>query len=218
MRRAHRGAGARQSLVGLLRDDPEVEQLDLGPDARLRQHEQVLGLEVAVHERVLVRDGQRFERSDQQLQHALRCGVGIVHDLTHREAFQKLHGDEAGAALGVHVGVEHIHDARMIELRGDPRFEFETRQRVGRRLIDHFDRGAPTGLQVASDVQHAHAAARERRKQLPAAPKDPRRWPAIAVEPESHVHEASSDESTTNFKPSGMQVCGGDTTGMYTGH
>jgi hypothetical protein len=145
--------------LGLERD-PEVGDQHA---ARRALDEDVLRLDVAVHDPVRVRVGQRPRGLAEQ-----------PHDLTRRRPAATL--DPFGQRLAVDVrhreireraglvGVQRRHDVRVRQLRRRPRLAEEplaVRGVGGPRARQHLDRHRPLEPEVAREQHDAHAAAAE---------------------------------------------------------
>ena len=130
--RAHDDAGAREArLAGRAQlGDAEVEQLHERP-ARGRHEEDVVGLEIAVHDAGVVRGLEALE-------HLLRAGgrgrrrerPHAREELRERLADQQLH-DEVREAVGRLIDVGHVHDVRRRDVRRQPRLLQEPRDEPG---------------------------------------------------------------------------------------
>ena len=145
-------------IAGQLRQS-EVEDLD----AVVRRDEQVLGLEIAMDDPLLVR---RREPA--------RDGDGIVDRLAHRQRpgrqplperlpFEQLRDDERRASFG--ADVVDREDVRMVQRRGGACFLLEAVQRSGSAEKDdgqHLDRDVASEPRVARAIHLAHAAGAER--------------------------------------------------------
>jgi hypothetical protein len=145
--------------------DPEIQNLHPDGVRRLggRAQEQVVGLEIAVDDPVLVGGGERVG----DLPHDGGDRARVLHQaprprqvVAHALADQILHHDVGRA--GVKAAVEHFDDARVPELRGGPRFVEEARHGLllGRQLRQqHLDRGAPAHVNVLPQVDVPHSPA-----------------------------------------------------------
>ena len=140
-----------------------------------RGDQDVGGLDVAMHEPVVVRLGQgggdlgddrdRARRLEPLLLREQRAEVG---------ALDVAHGEVERPALRARV--EDRHHVRMIQACGQPALALEARAEdgiPGQRRHEEFQRDGPVEGQVGGPVDHAHAAA-------PATAS--MRWPA-KVEP-----------------------------------
>ena len=134
--------------------DPEVE--DLEPP--FVGDEEVLGLQIAVDDVVLVRRGQparELHRVVDGLPHAQRAAAEAF---AKRPAFEQLR-DDVGLAAG-EAGVVDGDHVRVVERPGRARLLFEALQLLRRGAArEHFQRHVAAQLLVPGEQHHAHAAA-----------------------------------------------------------
>ena len=160
-RRAAEVARALQQRV--LPGEAEVEDLD----PAVVQQEQVLGLDVAVHDALLV-------RRRETLRHARRVLGGLAHaerpvaqPRAQRLALEQLRHDVE--LVAVLARVEDRDDVGVRERRDRLGFGLEARQRVGvvdEVLRQHLDRDVALEPRIARAVHLAHPAGAERRQDL----------------------------------------------------
>ncbi len=129
LRCAHRPAvgGQRCAALGAGQlGQPEVEHLDeLSLAAAQRGHEQVLRLDVAVHDAARVRLGQRLGRLPDQARRAHRLERPVLRDDGVQVApVEQLHRVVPEPVVGGAV-VEHAHGVRVPELGGGPHLALE---------------------------------------------------------------------------------------------
>ena len=124
-------------------------------------HEQVARLDVAVHDRVRVRDRQPLAHLHHQVERVLERQVpDPLHVVVERLALEQLHHHVEPAVFFARV--VHVDDVAMDHLAGDVGLAIEplagllVALEVGHH---HFERDGPTGPLVASAVDHAHRAA-----------------------------------------------------------
>ncbi len=119
VRRPHGDAGVGDVVVRAVEiaRDAEVEDLDdLAPVALLR-HEDVLGLEVAVDDALLVRGRQRLEDALEVVEHEIERDAALGQAIAQRLAVEQLHRHEEQAVLGVEARVVDLDDAVVADLR-----------------------------------------------------------------------------------------------------
>ena len=140
------------------RDDvreAEVEQLG----AASGRDRDVAGLQVAVHDALLVRGLQRLGHLDPDRAPSRFGQRAIAQHVGQRASRHELHDDEIGA--GVRVEVEQRRDARVQQSRKRARLGLEAPPRlvVGERpCSDHLDRDVAVEARVAGAPDDAHAA------------------------------------------------------------
>ena len=140
--------------------DAEVEDLDVP----VLRDEDVLGLDVAVDDPLLVRRGKAVSDLDGVVDGLLRR-QGSAELFAERFALQKLRDDE-GASL-VRPDVVDDEDVGVIELGGGAGFLLEAREAFGIRGeagVDDLDRDVTAEPRVPRPVNLAHAARAERRQ------------------------------------------------------
>jgi hypothetical protein len=133
----------------------EVEDLDppLGGD------EQVLGLEVAVDDPLLVRCGQAVRHLDRVVDRLADRQRARAKAIAERFALEQLRDDEGGAVVG--ADVVNGQDVGMVEARGGARLLLEALQPVGvagERRRQHLDGDVAAQAGVASTINLAHSA------------------------------------------------------------
>ena len=164
VRRAHDRAGARlvrDLLLGLreLRE-AEVEHLDEVLGAASLQEKDVLGLEIAVDDAVLVGrvEGVRDLRADHH--GTRRIEVPLAFEaIGQRLALQVLH-DEIELATRRRAEVGDVDDVLVADLVDRLRFLHEARDDLGvaRQLgVDRLERDLLANNRVLGEVHHAHA-------------------------------------------------------------
>ena len=125
--------------------------------------EDVLGLEVAVHEARVVRGLQRGEQLEPELDHALRGELLVAYRLGERVAFEQLE-HEVERAIVLAPAVEHLHDARVVDGRGGARLAQEAlggHLRAREARVHQLQGDAPVRELVLRHVHRAHAAGAE---------------------------------------------------------
>ena len=159
-RRPHRAAGARgggEAERAVQAGDPEVEDLQ----RPLARQEQVLRLDVAVDDPLVVRGDEHAEklaselRDDQGRQPAPLRARQALQVL----ALEQLHDQEGGAIVG-RVLVEHAHRAGVVDLVGDDPFAQEPGVDVGveRHVrVQHLDGHAAPDADVPPRVHGGRA-------------------------------------------------------------
>jgi hypothetical protein len=149
---------ARRVVVG-------TRDAEVGHDraARAALDEDVLRLDVAVHDAACMRVGQCPRHLPQ---HAHRIGrrqcAAVPDAIAERLAIHVAHGEEGEAADL--VGAVHRHDVGMRELRGHARLAQESLARVGllgERGRQHLEGHLPVEAFVAGEQHDAHAATSE---------------------------------------------------------
>ena len=154
-----------RGAVGDHLGDPEVEDLQPRPAIVPRGQEQVLRLEIAVHNPSRVRPverqrhlgEERHGRLGGERPAALEDGVEIV-------AAQQLHHQEGGARRLVDPGVEGLDDVLALDLGGHPRLELEAGAQVGPGddlRQHHLERATLPGGEVYALVDRPHPAGLE---------------------------------------------------------
>ena len=146
--------------------DAEIEHLEDRPPALARHHEQVLRLEIAMHDPTRVRRRHRLRRLPDQLRHLGEGqGAAAAQQLLEVLALEVLHHRER-APVGQVAEVEvarHVHAA---DLARRPRLLHETvddpRHR-GHLGPQHLDRHLGADHRVLAEVDRADAAGPDRR-------------------------------------------------------
>ena len=138
---------------------------------RSRGPHRVRGLDVAVHDLLLVRVGERLAHL-RRARGATPLGAiaPAAHDLLQRVAVDVLHRDVVDAVLL--AGVVDRHDVRVVELRGALGLAQEVLQRLRillQRVGQHLERDDAVEHGVLGLVDDAHAAAAELAEDLVAA-------------------------------------------------
>jgi hypothetical protein len=166
-RRGLRRLHARPRLLPHQLRQPEVQNLH----PPVRRHEQVLRLQVPVHDPLRVRRVQTSRPLHRERQNLLASRAVPQHVLPQGLPLQKLrhhvgNGGRGGSALTRSVGygsvgadVEHRQDVRVIERRHRPRLALEPQQPLGvarHRLRQHLDRHLAPEPRVASPVHLPH--------------------------------------------------------------
>ena len=156
------GVAAERARLGLPRE-PEVEHLD----APVGRQEQVLGLEVAVDDPLLVRRRESMRDLRRVLRGLARRQRAGLEPLAQRFALQQLHDGVGHAVRGAEV--EDREDVRVRE-RGDrARLALEARERLGvgrNPLRQHLERDVARQPRVARAVDLAHSSRAERSQDL----------------------------------------------------
>ena len=145
----------------------EVEDLD----SPVRGHEQVLGLQIAVDDALVVRGGEAIRDLRPQSGASLRIGSGAaIQARAQRLAFEQLHDGERDAVLlselvdGEDVGMREGRDRLGFALEARPR-----RSVRGEPGWQNLDRDLPPEPGVGRPVHLAHPAGTERRDDLDTA-------------------------------------------------
>ena len=136
----------------------QTEVQDLG--LTTIRHENVRGLDVAVHDALRVCRLQPVGNLNPQLQHFLRLEQFPAQELLQGLPLQALHGDE-GFALVLSDLVNRA-DIRVVERRRRPRLAAEPFQELavlGQCVGQELERYAPPQLGIFSFVNDTHAAA-----------------------------------------------------------
>ena len=123
-----------------------------------REHD-VFGLDVAMHQAVLVRVGQRVGHVVQQPHHVADGELGfLLQPLAERLAFLVRH-DVEEKSVGF-AGVIERQDVRMVKLGGHLDFAHEAVGAEGRRQVrlQHLHRHLAVVLEVLGQVHRGHAA------------------------------------------------------------
>ena len=141
--------------------DAEVEHLgDVVVVVGLAHEEDVLGLEIAVDDALLVRAIERAAHLVDDPDRLLESeAVGVVQALVERLADQHLH-DDVGAAVLRHPVVEDLDGVLRLDGRGGPRLVVESCPRVlavGVLGLDELDGHARPERRVATLPDRAHA-------------------------------------------------------------
>ena len=162
VRRAHDDRGRRELLrVVFDLGDAEIEHLEHDAAARLTRHEQVRGLEIAVHDAERVRLGEGEAGVEDGL-HGVVGGerpAGLEHALEVL-SFEVLH-DHEGLAGVERADVEHPGDVLALDDRRRARLTLEPLGdiRVGRDLAaQELERDGLIEHEVRGGEHHAHAA------------------------------------------------------------
>ena len=136
------GAGAARAAVDLR--DAEIKDLDplTTWQGRVGHEEQVLGLQITVHDAGSMRSCQRRTRLRCDLKD-LRQGqpANVGQALLQRHALEKLHED-VGCAFGRHAGIEHLDDVGMANGTGSSCLVEESPYRfpiLGQGQVQDFD-------------------------------------------------------------------------------
>ena len=178
--RSEDAAALRQSDIGATARDAEVRQLG----AAVRSEQDVLSLDVAMHDAALVRRGQRSCHLD-------RVGDGLVHRqapdapkaLLQRLARDVLEHDERCSRLL--TDVDHGDDVRMTELCQRAGLASKALQLVGlagETLGQDLDRYAPLKHCVEGDPYGGAAAAAERPLEAVAtSQRSAGRWVGVGI-------------------------------------
>jgi len=141
----------------------EVENLEVP----VFREEQVLGLEIAVHDALLVHGGQPEGDLHAHLDRLARRQRALRQPFPQRLAHQQLGHQVRRVALAAHV--EHREHVGVVERRSRPRLRLEPleprgiRRRLGRQ---HLDRHLAAESRIARAEHHAHAARTERRNDV----------------------------------------------------
>nr|WP_236644646.1 hypothetical protein [Sorangium cellulosum] len=163
-----RDAVALAAVVGQALREPEIEQLQAGfgdggrglGAARARQ-EQVLGLDVPVHEALGVRELERAQHLDRHGERVPPVDRGPAGEHgVERLALQQVHAAEQAAIRG-HAEVVDLHEVLVGEAREDARLAAEAvRDRVGRGVLggDDLERHAAPEVDVLRLVDGAARA------------------------------------------------------------
>ena len=144
--------------------DAEVEHLDRLAAVLLLHDDQVVGLEVAVHDAEGVGAVERAGRLLQEAHGgALRKPPQALEPVAHRLAVEQLHHDEGPARLG-DPEIEDLDGVAGLDLRGQLRFGHEALSRrflLRRSRVQELDRDVGLEGQVAGAPDFAHASASE---------------------------------------------------------
>ena len=167
------------SCPGLILDDAEIQHLQvvvLEPEAR---DEEVGGLDVAVHEPVLVRFGERPARLAQQHDHALgRLRPEARDDALEIEPVEQLHHVIEAAAV-VDAEVVELHGVRRPQAGGHLRLALEAADELLARrarlhvVTNQLHRRGPREEPVLAEPDLAHPARSQRRHETIAADREP---------------------------------------------
>ena len=168
-------APVRPYLVGLILHDPEVEHFQVVVLGAQPADEEIRGLDVAVHEAVLVRLGKRPARLAEEHDHPLRrLRSEAVDDVLQVEPLQQLHDVVEGAGV-VDAEVVELHGMRRPQPRRHLRFALETADQLFARgarrrfLPNQLDRRGTGEEPVLRQPDFAHAAGSQPRDQTIAA-------------------------------------------------
>ena len=152
--------------------EAEVEDLETA----LLRDEEVVGLDVAMNDALLVRGGEHVEQLLADLEHVRERKPSALAYAPRLEelSLEQLHHEVGVAVLG-RVVVEDAHDTGVVDLvRGVTLLE-KTAARVGvaRELgMEHLDGGAAPVVHVRGGVNGPDAAARDARVDTPAVAQD----------------------------------------------
>ena len=146
----HGGVGIRATVLG----DAPVHHVDLAESA----DHHVLGLEIAMHDTVGVREGHRVENAAERNQ-ANVDGCAVANHLVQPTALHELHHIE-GAAVGKRACVVHRDDARVIQPGQDVRFALQPHRARSLLIGDVEDLDRDSAIQdvIPRHVHGAHAA------------------------------------------------------------
>jgi len=167
LRRTRRGGGVlRQETVEAL-GEPEVQDLH-GP---LTRDENVLGLQVAVHDPLVVDRRQRPREVARPFQRLRPRNGAPLEALPKRLPFDQLGHDERRGA--VHADVVNGHDVRMGQRGDGPRLARESRERAGvvRQLLGEDLHGHVAPEAVVPRAIHRGCAAPAERRHYPVGPQ-----------------------------------------------
>ena len=156
--------GVRIRAAGLVElGDAEIEHLDRAAS----RHEQVRGLDVAMHDALRVSGVERIGQLRAELEHFVERQPAARDAILQRLPVEQLHHHELLAALRADV-VEGA-DVRVIEARDHLRFALEALVRVGvgvGLVGQELDRHLAAEARVFRFVDDAHAAGAEPRQDL----------------------------------------------------
>jgi len=169
LRHRRRGVGDRSG-------DPEVHHLDL---AGIGQHH-IGGLDVAVHDVVLVRVAQRVQHPNLVLEGALRLDrAALAQQVAQGVPLDQFHHDvghrDAGGRVGSLPGVVDADDVRVVQAGSCLRLPLEAHLEgaVGGQIdAQPFDRDLAIQPQIAGSPDLGHAAASDDRLELVTASQD----------------------------------------------
>ena len=142
----------RRVLPWLILDDPEVQHLQIVVLGSEPRDEQVGGLDITVHEPVLMRFGERPARLAQEHRDplgGLRSEPG--DDLVQVETLEQLH-DVVEAAAVVHAEIVELHGVRRAQAGGHLRFALEAPHELFLRQ---------TGPRVVANELHGRGTSQE---------------------------------------------------------
>ena len=144
--------------------DPEVDDRHAQISAGAHRDEDVRRLEIAVHDPVRVRDGERLA----DLQHQIACllerqpAADLLEQVREIRPLEALHDDERAA----HVGADVEHPGHV--LRGDEAHQTRLAPEASHRLdvldagvLEHLDHHHAFELQVEGAVEDGHLRERE---------------------------------------------------------
>src|SRR5262249_41901755 len=144
--------------------DPEVEQLRPLADVRIRNEDDVIRLEIAVDDALLVRGRERTRDAACDLRGLVRRQSAARRDaIRERFAFEELH-DKEGAAIYGMPEVEDFDDAGMLDRTRGFRFIDKPLHELGaghQIAAQQLYRGAATEHVVGRAIHGTHAAAAE---------------------------------------------------------
>ena len=159
LRRAEHLAGAREPRVLRRARDAEVEQLgEVGPVGASRE-EDVLGLEVAVHDAEVVGARERARDLDHDGQRAAERHGPFADGVRERGALEQLHHEVRGAVLALAL-VEDLDDVGVREPLGRLRLAAEALAHdavLAERRVEDLHRARPVDQLVARPVDGGHA-------------------------------------------------------------
>ena len=133
----------------------EVEDLRVAAGG----HEDIGGLDIAVHDAARVRRLQAIGDLDGHAEHRVKGHRAATHGVKQRLSLEEF-GDDIRHAI-VPADVVHREDVRVIQCRGCARFLLESREaiRVGdERGWQHLDRDVPLQPGVSAAIHLTHAA------------------------------------------------------------
>jgi hypothetical protein len=122
VRRAHGGVDLRDRqhdlLLGVDRlGDAEVHDLHVGLALALPREEDVLGLDVPVHDALAVRHDEGLEHLAHDRDRLARQQLVVPHEVRREvDAREQLEHDEQRAVVGVFARVEHLHHVGVLHL------------------------------------------------------------------------------------------------------
>jgi hypothetical protein len=169
---ATRSGIARHRLFLLRREqrrDAEVEHFDRA----LQRHDDVLGLEIAMHDVRGVRVRERLRDRHDELDHAAERHAAAGHHLRQLRALDVLEHHVRQAAEQLDL-VDH-DDVLVAASRGRARFDEKPLGQLRRARAEELHRDAPAEPRVAREIDLAHAAAAELADQLVMLDAQPRR-------------------------------------------
>ena len=139
--------------------DAEIQELRADVETASAE-EDVVRLEIAMHDAVVVRVAERTEDRQHDLHGFCRAQASaLAHEVAERHALEPLHDDVRVAELGL-TEVKHAHDVGMVQPGLDTRFDQKAVDRVGvlDARMDQLQRDRCVERDVLREPHRAHAA------------------------------------------------------------